>query len=276
MRWLTLCALLAACGSSGDDAGDDDPLVVDAAATGDAPASGADASPPASRVSDLIRGDQVGALVLEIDLVPGREPRAQVEADLLTQLEVLLDKPAGISAVHDDAITSRGADHAWTDAELFALAGETFDGAGADTAVIHTMFVDGHSEHDSSSGVILGLAWSNRHIVIFADTIEETCGSAALPPVLLEELCSGAELAIWTHEVGHVIGLVDNGLPMVADHRDPDHGAHDVDDDCVMYWAYQGDALVTRLAERLAAGGEAALPFGDACLADIAALRDAR
>lgn len=269
-----MMALLMGCGSGGDDASGDDAVAIDGAITGDGPPPWPDSGPPASRVERLIRGE-VPRLLLEIDAVAGREPRAQVEADLIALLGDLVDKPGGITAAHDDAIASRGDDHAWTDAELFALADQTYDGAGDDTAVIHTMFVDGHSARDSESGVILGLAWSNRHIAIFADTIADTCGATTLPPILEGELCAGAELAIWTHEVGHVIGLVDNGLPMVADHRDPEHGAHDQNDDCVMYWAYQGDALITRLADDLAGGGDASLRFDEACRADIAALREA-
>jgi hypothetical protein len=176
--------------------------------------------------------------------------------------------------VRDGTISSRGADHAWTFGELQQLADEQNDLVLAGDAIaIHIMFVDGHSADDSDSGKVLGLAWSNRHLVMFKQTIEVLCAADSIPPLLRDRLCAGAELSIWTHEVGHVIGLVDNGLPMVADHKDGDHGAHDQSDDCVMYWAYEGDAVIGKLRDRIAGGGADSLGFDDACLADIAAVR---
>jgi hypothetical protein len=41
-----------------------------------------------------------------------------------------------------------------------------------------------------------------------------------------------------------------------------------------MYFAYQGEALVDRFAEDLLGGGDTDLGFDDACLADIAAVRE--
>jgi hypothetical protein len=266
--WIAMLATYG-CGAAGG--GDDDD-----APAGDGSPVAADAAPPPERVAQLVRGDDKPRLVLEIDAVAGFEPRAGATADLTDLLEQILDKPAGVDAVADGAIASRGADHAWTDAELFDLGDDSFDLAvGADTIKLHVMFVDGHSARDGDSSVILGLAWSHTHLVLFKATIERVCGGAIVPPLLRDQLCESAELAIWTHEVGHLIGLVDNGLAMVEPHRDPDHGAHDDSDACVMYWAYEGDALIDTLADRLIAGNDAPLPFDDACLADIARVRDA-
>jgi hypothetical protein len=262
---------LAACGAASGPGDDDDDAVADAT-------PGKDVSqPPAPRVEQLVRGDDKPRLVVEVDAVAGFEPRPAVETELGALLRQILDKPGGVQIVRDTAIASRGADHAWTDAELFALADQTFDLAvPSDTVKIHAMFLDGHSARDGGGSVILGLAWSNTHIAIFKGTIEDRCGSViGLGPLLRERLCAGAERSIWTHEIGHVIGLVDAGLPLTSAHKDPEHGAHDVSDECVMYWAYEGERLVELLAGQLLAGGDATLPFDDACLADIAAVRDA-
>jgi len=257
-----LCLLAAACGRGDDDGGE----------TGgpDADTSGL------PRYSLLIRADPYPSLVVEVDSVPGMEPAEQNEADLAAVLDPLIDKPAGIEVVRDGALASRGADHAWTFAELMEMADASFDRAIAGDAIaVHAMFIDGHSADDSDRGVILGLAWSHTHVAIFEQTIRTMCDASSLPPLLAERQCRGAELAIWTHESGHLLGLVDNDLPMVRDHRDPDpdHGAHDASDQCVMYWAYEGQALFDLIGDQLLGGGDAQVPFDDACLDDLAAER---
>ena len=229
-----------------------------------------------SRVAQYIRSTTYSKMVLEIDSVPGFEPRAAAQSKLLGQLDAILDKPEGITVVNDGTLVSRGEDHAWTDKELFALADENFDLAVDDETIkMHVLFIDGSSARDTNSGRILGLAWSNTHLVMFKQTIEDTCSSNLTPPLLRESLCERAEFSIWLHEVGHLLGLVNTGLSMVNDHQDEEHGAHDVSDACVMYWAYEGEAAVDVLRDRLIGGNQEALEFDAECLADIAAVRDA-
>jgi hypothetical protein len=254
--------LALACGRGDDDGG-----------TSAGPDAGTGGLP---RTSLLIRAAPYPSLVVEVDSVPGMEPDGQNETDLAAVLDALVDKPAGIEVVRDGALDSRGADHAWTFDELMELADGSFDRAiAADAIAVHAMFIDGHSAEDSDQGVILGLAWSHTHIAIFEQTIRDMCEASSLPPLLAGRQCRGAELAIWTHESGHLLGLVDNGLPMVNDHRDPDsdHGAHDASDQCVMYWAYEGQALFDLIGDQLLGGGDAEVPFDQACLDDLAAER---
>lgn len=267
-----LLAVLLACGGDAGDGGGGDP----GAGAADGSTTVSDGAPSnLTRPQAYARPAPYSRLVLELDAVPGTEPRARSSDAVVATLDELLDKPGGIEVVRDADIASRGADHAWTNQELFELAEETFDlAAGADTVKIHVLTVDGHSARDDEGpGVILGIAWSNRHLVLFHDTIEDVC-DGGLGPTLGAELCAAAEESIWTHELGHVIGLVNTGAPMVEDHEDPDHRGHDHDDGCVMYWAYEGAGLIDVLAERVVGGNSAALEFDDACRADIAALQD--
>lgn len=243
---------------SADDAGPTDAASVLADAPGERP-----------RHERYLRGDVDTRLVIELDVVAGAEPRAGVTADLVTRLSTLLDKPAGIEVVMG-SIASRGVDHAWTEAELFALGDETFaNEAPPGTVVMHVMWLDGHHERDGASGAILGVAWAHTHIAVFESTIESSCDGQ---PLLGDRLCATAQYGVWLHEVGHVLGLVDNGTPMVTPHLDADHGHHDSDDGCLMYWAYESSAGLDALASTLLGGG-AAPDFDAACLADLAAVR---
>jgi hypothetical protein len=217
-----------------------------------------------------IRGDVFTKLVLEVDSVPGFEPRNSVESALTAGLADILDKPGGIMAIRDGSLVSRGADHAWTIDELDDLADEsatlTVDNAAAK---MHILFVDGHYAEDTASSKILGVAWNRKNLVMFKQTLESVCASA--PLIVRERVCAAAELGVWTHETGHLLGLVDNGLEMVSDHKDPDssHGRHDASDDCIMFWAYNGGGIVDLFMDE-----EQDLGFDAACLADIAALRN--
>lgn len=225
-------------------------------------------TPP--RVERYIRSDTDTRLVIELDAVPGAEPRASVEADLVARLSALLDKPGGIEIVHGDALASRGADHAWTVEELQALGDASFaDDSPPGTITMHVMWVDGHDAGDTGAGATLGLAWGNTHIAMYHDTIEAHCAG----PLLSEQVCATSQLLVWLHEIGHTIGLVDNGLAMSVDHRDPDHNAHDASDQCIMYWAYEGQSGVDVIRDRLTGGGSM-IDFDANCLADIAAVRN--
>jgi hypothetical protein len=223
---------------------------------------------------DYVRSDEYARLVLEVDAVPGFEPLDHNRTALAARLAEIVDKPAGVEAVLDGLIASRGADHRWTFAELEALALETFDRVEPEgTTKMHVLFLDGAYDAPGG-GVVLGVAWGQRHLAVFSQSVREACGDAGLPSPLDEELCADAELAVWLHEVGHVLGLVDIGLPMQTDHEDPEHDGHDRDADCVMYWAYEGDALVARLVDDLLGTGNGALDFDAHCLDDVAAVRD--
>lgn len=226
----------------------------------------------ADRIESYIRGDHP-RLVIEVDSVPDFEPYESTTSRTESGLGSILDKPEGVEVVLDDSLEPRGEDYAWPREELFSLAEERFDlEVPEDTAKMHALFVDGHDENDTDNRTILGLAWSNRHIVIYKQTIERLC--TGILPGLQQQLCENAEASVFTHEVGHVLGLVDLGLPMVTDHKDPERGPHSANEDCVMYWAYSGEQVVNLLADRLMGGQQEALGFDEACLDDIAALRD--
>lgn len=227
---------------------------------------------PEGRFVDLIRGDRFPKLVIELDVVAGKDPRAASKTALVQRLGALLDKPGGIEIVDGGGVTSRGSDYAWSFAELDQLAKDTFDLDVADDAIkIHVLFLDGHSDQDSGNGRVLGLAWGWTHLVMFSDSIAASCRGG----LGLQDVCAETELGVWLHEVGHLIGLVDNGLPMIQPHKDEDHGAHDVSDDCIMYWAYEGSGAADALRTRLLGGQSGPPPFDERCKEDIAAIRDA-
>jgi hypothetical protein len=248
----TLAALVSACGSSGDDAGE-----PPGDATNGAAGSASHASPADPRWLGYIRGSQYSRLEFEVDAVAGLQPAGGASEPVLAALARSIDKPDGIALRADGALEPHADSFVWKFDDLDALAQQTFeDRTGSGSIAIHMMFVDGHYEDDGAQGVVLGVAWDHRHVAMFKDNIARSCSSRSTLGLLDPNACQRAEAVVWLHEVGHVLGLVDNGLPMVENHRDPDpaHGRHDADEACVMYWAYDGEAAVDAVLANVLGG----------------------
>ena len=102
-------------------------------------------------------------------------------------------------------------------------------------------------------------------VAMFKDVIKST-GSALSP-----NTAKYVEQSTLVHELAHSIGLVDNGVSMVATHKDATHGAHCNNADCVMYWLNEGASDASDFALRRLLTGDTIL-FDAACLADVDAL----
>jgi len=140
-----------------------------------------------------------------------------------------------------DETLSTDANHVWGDDELVSFASDhQGQRTGGSTVVTHLLFVTGHSVHDSSDGKskVLGITFDHFLTVIFSDSVAASCNPGVLP---LLSSCSPSDYfkSVVTHEFGHLVGLVDNGAPMVNAHEDPDHKGHSGNKDSVMYWAVE-------------------------------------
>ncbi len=213
-------------------------------------------------------GEPYSKLILEVDYIEGFAP-SDIDADMVAHLSKVVDKPDGIQIVRDQAIASPSADHIWTFEEIKTLfAAQNSLELNANETKIHVIFVDGGYTGDTAESSILGLAWGTN-VVMFEQNLLNSCAK----PILNGRLCGFTEQAILLHEIGHVIGLVNNGAPLTADHQDPDHGHHCSNPDCLMYWSYEGTALVEALRGKLDENEEATIFEFDAdCMNDLAAI----
>lgn len=75
------------------------------------------------------------------------------------------------------------------------------------------------------------------------------------------------EQATVVHELGHAIGLVNNGLPMVSSHEDGAHARHSSDSNCVMYWMVESKDTILSSLTNMMLGKELNL-FGPQSLQD--------
>lgn len=90
---------------------------------------------------------------------------------------------------------------------------------------------------------------------------------------MFKPVISGAALSSFVeqmtliHEFGHAAGLVDNGIPAIADHHDTAHGAHCKNTGCVMYYLNEGIVDLVEFAQRIKQTGSVVV-FGKDCLDD--------
>jgi hypothetical protein len=240
-------------------------------AGGASDAEGGNPSPLSARLARYYRSDPDRALHFELDVVAGLEPYPASLEYLTTFVGRVLAKPDPVVFDRDETLPAFGDDHVWTFDQLDEFSRlHAADDTGGPVS-IHVLFVDGQYGADDP-GNVLGLAWGERYIALFQDAIRSGC-SGVLGP-LQTDTCELAERSVWAHEIGHIIGLVDNGLMQQTPHRDADHGRHDTSEDCLMYWAYESPAAFDMLLSRLETGQSQDVDFCEHCWADLTAAHD--
>lgn len=264
---LLLIVGLAACQNApGSTGGGDDAPMVDAPGSGSG--SGAGGTDPFAVSTTNI--------VLEIDYESGKEPytgnvvgSGPIWEPMLTNLDRLFagkktltiptttTEMENVGAINDEELTV---------ADIAALAAMHRDQHDtADTKTYWMIFVSGHfADETGPKTSVLGISIGDT-VAMFKDVIASTgSGLNTSTPRFVEQ-------STMIHELAHSIGLVDNGVPMVAPHKDSAHGPHCTNPDCVQYWLNEGAADARDFALRRILTGDTIL-FDAACLADVDAL----
>lgn len=154
----------------------------------------------------------------------------------------------------------------WTVDDILALAQAHRKGQSSETEshfvilFVKGYFNDGSKDLATTVGVSLG---GTTIVAIFKDVVKST--DTATNPLVSRYV----EQATIIHEMGHALGLVDNGLPMKEAHKDADHGPHCDNPDCVMYWLNEGKENVREFMSRyIQSGGRNLVLFDEKCLKD--------
>lgn len=227
--------------------------------------------------ADLFSGD-VRALVLEIDYQPGAEPHLEPRrlpsgavvpplSMTRTNLEQLFEREPPLTIVVPQTLADMQAlddvtSDRFTDAEILAIARAHRDASDGPAArVLYAVFLDGYYERDGEVRPdVLGVTPSDRERVV----------ALFAPAIAAGEVPGFVEQSTLVHELGHAIGLVNDGVPLVSEHHDAEHGAHCTNDACVMFHLNEGLLDLQQFITRTVTTGTPTL-FGLECLRDVRA-----
>lgn len=195
------------------------------------------------------------------DVLGGLTDEGAFEKDVV----VFEDDDTGVAALGEE-------DTVHTFEELRDAHSDIIDVEGAaDEAVMHLFWVDGAYEDDDDGALVLGFAYGGDRIVMLQDNIQRACRDALLPAIE-QALCERTTAAVLVHEMGHLFGLVNNGAEMQRDHQDDEHGAHDSNEECIMFFAVENSSVADLIKDRIGAGDEEDVGFDDDCIDDLKAL----
>ncbi|HVM52732.1 MAG TPA: hypothetical protein VM262_06005 [Acidimicrobiales bacterium] len=217
---------------------------------GPAPDPAPDTSgPPGSAAAYFLRSQPATSLVVEVSAEAGAEPRAATMEHVRSTLAAVSGKQ--VSVVAGSSVAPR---EQWSAADIRAAADAAAVTRQGATGVLRLVFVrGGYADSDTA----LGVAVRADVAAIFVDRVARSAsplvGAGAI------------ETAVTTHEVGHLLGLVD--LYLDTGRADPEHPGHSSNRRSVMYWAVES----TLVADLLTGGPPR--DFDEDDLADLAAIR---
>ncbi len=146
----------------------------------------------------------------------------------------------------------------WSLQELDALGNSMGQTSSGNTTIFNIFFLKGIS---ASSPNVIGVHLSGtKTLAIFKEVIQNHNVSTLVQRYV--------EQATLVHEIGHAVGLVNNGTPLTSNHEDAGHRAHCNNPNCVMYWQNEGLADLIQFAQSRSNQPDLVM-FDQACLKDV-------
>lgn len=180
---------------------------------------------PGTSATDFLTDDEFDNLIVQIQYMEGYEPTGDAISGLQKFLEERLYKQSITIETEEIPATGQNSYSADEIRDLEREHRSLFSEEG--TLAAYFIIVDGEFNQQQ----VLGIAHFNTSMALFGETIRETSdGIGQLSRSTVENI-------VMRHEVGHIIGLVNNGVEMQNDHQDEENGRHCDVEDCLMYYA---------------------------------------
>lgn len=211
-----------------------------------------------------------GTLQVNVYYEPGAEPYTDAALTGLPMLKVwtVLDKnlkamfptknvKVPLNLVEMSPISAKNKS-VWTVQEIFDLGNSVGSVSTGDTTVLNVFFLNGKA---ASNPNVIGLHISNTQTMAIFKEVVEGSGSGLVQKYV--------EQATLVHEVGHAVGLVNNGISMVGtSHEDTAHPRHCNNPECVMYHQNEGATALANFLQDRASNPDLVM-LDDACLKDV-------
>ena len=248
---LTLLVILLLTACSKDSENNPDP--------GPSPDTAANKKSVGQSANDLLSDAQFDELRLEVLYVAGQSPTSGSITNLENFINEYFNKPAGVVITQREISIENQNTYTVSDIIEIEDANRQEFNSGSSIAVT-AIFLDGEYAGNTENGSVLGIAYRNTSFVIFEATIREFSQQVFAPSL------TTLESTVIQHELGHLMGLVNNGTSLQSNHHDSANGAHCNVDGCLMYWqAETGEGLLNMLS-----GGSVA-QLDAQCQADLTA-----
>ncbi len=229
------CIVLVGC-SKDSDSNDPDPN----------PGSGINKEdnlkPTGDSANDLLSASSFDKIQVEILHVPGQAPTSASVNNLRNFIGTYLNKPGGVTVDLKEINITAQNQYSLTDITRIEDEQRTLYNSGK-TIAVSALFLDGEYSGNTENGSVLGIAYRNTSFVIFEATIKEFSQQVFAPSL------TTLESTVIHHELGHLLGLVNNGTTPQSNHHDATNGAHCDVDGCLMYWqAETGEGILNMLS----------------------------
>lgn len=245
--------------------------------SGDEPTGGSGAGSPGDQPSPAaLFGPGVSSVVVEIDYATGAEPYTGSAAafgdvwDISQEQMNRLFEPSGttwelphtLEDMEELDDVPRG-DFGFSDIQPIVAAHRDVPPLLGDRASIYVLWVDGYfRDEDGRNESVLGVSFGDTGVIAMFKPV--IAGTSAGPLVGVEKFVEQATLV---HELGHAVGLVNNGLPLTSAHHDAVNGAHCTNEDCIMNWTIESTSGAIDYVTQSLTTPEALL-WGRECLDD--------
>lgn len=159
---------------------------------------------------------------------------------------------------------------AFTKSDVLAVAKAHRQGASAtDTASFYVVFLNGHFKDDAGNVQpdVTSTAIADKGVIaIFKPAI----ATFENPKSAIAQLVEQSALL---HQIGHVVGFVNNGVPLNSEHHDAANGAHCTNQACIMNVAFEGAEATANFVAKSFSAPDPVI-FGQECLSDARILEN--
>ena len=174
--------------------------------------------------NDILSAGKYTTLNIQVQYMGSYELDTATITNVASYLSGICNKPGGIT-ITQSQIAATGDTLQLAEVATLEKQYRTAYTNG-NTLALYIMVTDGLD----TSATVLGFAYRNTSICLFGKNIFNNSGAPGdVTRVALES-------GVLEHELGHLMGLVNLGTPMVAFHQDTAHGNHCNNLACLMYW----------------------------------------